>query len=406
MRSPRRSRSSRWFVAGAVVSSLALGAGLALPPAVGAASARSTKKIPKISYKSFNLSFTVMKELKPVTKEGRGKIAAILPDTTSSTRYVEFDAPYLKKSMKLAGLKSSTIVVQNALGTTARQLADAETDITNGASVLLVDPLTAGTGAAIEAYANSHGVPVVDYDRLTLGGSRRYYVSFTNVQVGKLIGQGLVKCVTAWGVKTPHVMVMHGAVTDNNATLFAKGYYDVLTPLFKSGKYKNVVDTAGTWTTAVAKSEFEAAYTAHPTVNAAVIPNDETGAGIITYLKSKGIKPKTFPTTGQDATLTGLHNVLSGYQCGTVYKAIFLEAQAAVALGLYLRAGKTPPKSLVNGKVEDVQEHVKVTSVLLTPTWVTTSNMKSTIVKDHFVPSKTLCEGTYATACKAAGITA
>ena len=99
-------------------------------------------------------------------------------------------------------------------------------------------------------------------------------------------------------------------------------------------------------------------------MNAALIPNDETGAPIITYLQSLHVKPKTFPTTGQDATLTGLQNVLAGYQCGTVYKPIYLEAQAAVALALYLRAGKTPPSSLVNGNTEDTTERVSVPSVL------------------------------------------
>ena len=307
--------------------------------------------------------------------------------------------------MTFAGIKASTQIVQNALGTTARELSDAETDIARGAKVLLMDPLTSGTGAAIEAYANAHGVPVVDYDRLTLGGSRKYYVSFTNVRVGKLMGQGLVSCIGAWHVKNPHVLVMHGAVTDNNATLFAAGYNSVLTPLFKHHTYKLVGRTAGTWTPPVQASEFEAAFTAHPTINAVLIPNDETGAPIITYLRSKGVKARTFPTTGQDATLTGLHNVLAGYQCGTVYKPIYLEAQAAITLALFLRAGKTPPRTLVNGKVRDVAEHIMVTSVLLTPEWVTTANMKTTIVKDKFVPTKTLCQGTYASACRAAHIT-
>ncbi len=401
-------RSSRWFVGGAVVASLAVATALALPPSVGAsrvsrASTASTASTPTI--KSFTRTFSAMKKLTSLTKEGKGKIAAILPTTTSSTRYVEFDAPFLKKAMTDAGLKASTQIVQNALGTTARQLSDAETDIADGASVLLIDPLTTGTGAAIEAYANDHGVPVIDYDRLDLGGSRRYYVSFTNVRVGKLLGQGLESCITAWHVKSPHVLVMHGAVTDNNATLFADGYNYILDPLFNNHTYTLVERTAGTWTPPVQASEFEAAYTAHPTINAVLIPNDETGAPIIEYLKGKGIKPRTFPTTGQDATLTGLQNVLSGYQCGTVYKPIYLEAQGAVTLALYLRAGKTPPHSLVNGKVEDVDEHIEVTSVLFTPEWVTTKNMKTTIVKDNFVPTKTLCEGTYAADCKAAGIT-
>ena len=137
---------------------------------------------------------------------------------------------------------------------------------------------------------------------------------------------------------------MHGAVTDNNATLFAQGYDSRASiRYFKSGKWTAVAHTAGTWDPPTAETEFQAVYTAHPNINAALIPNDETGAPIITYLQSLHVKPKTFPTTGQDATLTGLQNVLSGYQCGTVYKPIYLEAQAAVALALYLRAGKTPP---------------------------------------------------------------
>lgn len=397
-------RRSRWNAVGAGVAALAMTAAVAVPATSGASSASRAAKVPKISYKSFNLSFSAMKKLRPLVGMGKGKIAAILPDTTSSTRYVEFDAPYLKKAMQKAGLKKSTMIVQNALGTTARELSYAQTDITKGASVLLVDPLTSGTGTAIEAYANAHGVPVVDYDRLTLGGSRKYYVSFTNVRVGKLIGKGLVSCMATWHVSSPHVIVMRGAPTDNNATLFAQGYNSVINPYFKSGKWANAANTAGTWTPPLALTEFQAAFTAHPTVNAALFPNDETGAPIITFLKKQGVKPKTFPTTGQDATLTGLHNVLSGYQCGTVYKPIYLEAQAAVALGMYLRAGKTPPKSLVNAKLADPTEHVKVTSILLTPKWVTTKNMNKTVVRDKFVPVKSLCTKTYATYCKAAGI--
>jgi D-xylose transport system substrate-binding protein len=347
-----------------------------------------------------------MSQLKSLAAAGKGKVAALLPDTTTSTRYVEFDEPDLKQAMQAAGLVGSDIIVQNAGGSDSTQLTDAQTDITNGATVLLVDPIDPGVGAQIENYAKAHGVATIDYDRLTLGGARTYYVSFNNVQVGKVMGQGMVKCVSAWHVAKPQMVVMHGDVTDNNATLFYQGYYgEVLKPLFGSGKYKDVTNTAGTWDPPTALTEFQQAFTAHPSINTALIPNDETGAPIITYLKSKGVKPKTFPTTGQDATLTGLQNVLSGYQCGTVYKPIYLEAQAAVALALYARAGKTPPPSLANGKTEDTKAHVSVPSVLLTPEWVTPTNMNATIIKDNFVPAKQLCSGQYAADCKAAGIT-
>jgi D-xylose transport system substrate-binding protein len=346
-----------------------------------------------------------MAALKSLGASGKGKVAAILPDTTSSTRYVEFDQPMIRKALLAAGVPASNIIIQNAQKSDSTFLTDAQTDITNGATVILSDPEDSGTGAQVEKYAAAHGVKVIDYDRLTLGGSRPYYVSFNNVTVGKKMGQGLVSCAAAWKVAKPQVIVMRGDPTDNNATLFYQGYYNgVLQPLFSSGKWTDVANPAGTWDPPTAATAFEQALTAHKNANAALIPNDENGAPIITYLKSHGVKPNTFPTTGQDATLTGLQNVLSGYQCGTVYKAIYKEAQAAVSLAVYLRAGKTPPSSLLNGTTTDINEHKPVPSVLLQPQWVTPKNMNATVIKDNFVPSSQLCTGSYAAACKKAGI--
>jgi D-xylose transport system substrate-binding protein len=367
-------------------------------------SSSAPKNVPQLSITALNNSFSAMATLKPLAAEGKGNVAVILPDTVSSTRYVEFDAPYLKQAFTAAGLKASQFTIQNALGQDATQLADAQTAITKGATVLVVDPLDSGVGAHIEKLAASHGVVVIDYDRLTLGGTRKYYVSFNNVQVGKLIGQGLVSCVAAWHVKSPQVIVMKGASTDNNATLFAQGYNAVLAPEFASSGWKDVSNPAGTWDPPTALSEFQQQFTAHPTINAALIPNDENGAPIIHYLQSKGVKKDTFPTTGQDATLTGLQNILAGYQCGTAYKPIYLEAQAAAALAMYVRAGVTPPASLLNAPTTDPSTGKSVQSVLLTPEWVTTANMNSTVIADKFVPASQLCTGSFAAECTAAGI--
>jgi D-xylose transport system substrate-binding protein len=369
----------------------------------GSSGGSTSSSTPKLSLSQIDNTFSAMATLKPLAAKGKGNVTVILPDTVSSTRYVEFDAPYLKESFQKAGLTSSQYTVENALGSDATQFSDAQTAITKGATVLVVDALDSGVGAHIESYAKAHGVPVIDYDRLVLGGQRKYYVSFNNVQVGKLIGQGMVSCVAAWGVKKPQLIVMKGAPTDNNATLFAQGYDAVLAPHFSSG-WKDVSNPAGTWDPPTALSEFQQQYTAHPNINAALIPNDENGAPIIHYLTNKGIKPKTFPTTGQDATLTGLQNILAGYQCGTVYKPIYLEAQATAALAMYVRAGIVPPATLVNGTTEDTQSNVAVKSALLSPTWVTTANMNSTVIADKFVPASQLCAGKYAKPCSAAGI--
>jgi D-xylose transport system substrate-binding protein len=379
----------------------ALGVAVAGTATASVSHSRATAHAASISLSQLSSSnFNAMKQLKSIAASGSGEIAAILPDTTSSERWAEFDAPDLKAAMAAAGIPSSDISVQNALGSDTTFLADAKAQIAKGAKVLLTTPEDAPTGIAVEKYAAAHGVKVVDYDRLTLGGSRPFYVSFNNVQVGTLIGKGFVSCVKAWHVSKPQVIVMHGATTDNNATLFYQGYNSVLSPLFKSGAYTNVLGngkyTAGTWDPPTSLTEFKGAFTAHATANAMVNPNDETAAPIITYLIQQGVKPYTFPATGQDATPPALQAIVAGYQCGTVYKPIGLEAQAAVALAVYLRAGKTPPKSLVNGTTADTTEHNKaVKSALLTPEWVTASNMASTILKDKFVPKKDICVGSF-----------
>jgi D-xylose transport system substrate-binding protein len=370
----------------------------------GASFATSTAKAKTVSDSTFNTSFTTMSYLKNVTKAGKGLIGVVLPDEVSSTRYVEFDAPYLKEAFLAAGLKKSQFIIQNALGSDTTQLTDAQADITKGAKVLLIDPLDSTTGASIESYAATRGVKVIDYDRLTLGGKRSYYVSFNNVKVGSLLGDGLLSCITSWKIAKPDVAIMYGAATDNNATLFAQGYTAVLHAAgytttagskTQTGAHQSVSIEPGTWTPATAETEFQQALSATPALNALLSPNDENAAPIISYLQSQGTKADTFPVTGQDATLTGFQNIISGFQCGTVYKPVWLEAQAAASLAIYLRAGQKPPANLVNGSSIDTLATTaslkNVPSVLLTPEWVVPSTIKATVIKDKVITVKQLC---------------
>jgi D-xylose transport system substrate-binding protein len=407
-------KSRRVFVA---IVSVALTSTLFATESFAAKAAKPAVTYKNLTSADFTTSFSAMKALVPLAKKGKGKVAVILPDTVSSTRWTEFDAPYLKKALLDAGLKSSQIIIQNADGSDATFITDAQADITAGAKVIMITPVDAATGDQVEKLDTAAGVKTIDYDRLTLGGATtdKYYVSFNNVAVGKLEGSGLVSCVKAWGVKSPKVIMNHGAATDNNATLFAQGYFDVLTPLFTSGGWTDLegappATLAGTWDPPTAETQFQQAFTANPTANATLTPNDATAGAIITYLQQQGVKPDTFPTTGQDASLTGLQNIISGYQCGTVYKAVFLEAQAATALAMYLRAGVKPAKTLINGTTLDSVANVQIPSVLETPKWVTAATMEKTVVKDGFVPASQICAGgppsgpSYATDCAKYGI--
>jgi D-xylose transport system substrate-binding protein len=376
-------------------------------PATTATSAAetTTTSAPPVSATSFTSDFAAMAGLKSIATSGKGLVGVLLPDTTTSTRYVSYDAPFLTKAFQTAGLSSSDYKVDNAQGSASTMQTQAEADITAGASVLIIDAIDSGSGAAIEANAAAHGVKVIDYDRLVLGGTPgRLYVSFDNVKVGALIGQGEIDCIAAWNVTKPQLLIMDGDPTDNNATLFAQGYNGLLKPKFDSAEYVKVGEPAGTWTPSVAQTTFTQQYTAHSNINAVVTPNDDNANAVIAYLQTKQIKPKTFPTTGQDASLPGLQNILKGYQCGTVYKPIYLEAQAAVAAALYLRAGRSLTGALANGTTDDSQAKTSIPSVLLTPVWVTTANMASTVVKDGFQKAAQICIPALAAACTAAGI--
>jgi D-xylose transport system substrate-binding protein len=393
----------------AVTAALALAAAAASCGSSSSSSSNASSSgggaVPQVDVTKFTADFAVMKTLQSLAAQGKGKIGVLLPDTTTSTRYVQYDAPNLTRAFEAAGLSSSDFKITNAQGSVSTMQQQAEADITDGASVLLIDPIDTGSGAAIEKNAEAKGLKVIDYDRLVLGGpADRYYVSFNNVKVGQLIGQGEISCINAWGVKNPNILIMDGDPTDNNAKLFAQGYNGVLAPKFADGTYKKVGEPTGTWDPPTAQTTFEQQYTAHPNINAVVTPNDSNAAAVIAALKNKKIPPKTFPTTGQDAGLEGLQNILAGYQCGTVYKPYFLEAQAAAALALYLRAGQTPPSTLVNSTTKDSTIGANVKSVYTPPTWVTVDNMNDTVVKDGTVTAKQLCSGGFQSACSAAGI--
>src|SRR5258707_1086944 len=156
------------------------------------------------------------------------KVAVLLPDTKSSVRWETADRPLLQAAFKAAGVP---VTISNAEGDKSTQQQQAEQAITNGAKVLLLVNLDSGSGAAIEANAKSQGVKTIDYDRLTLKGSADYYVSFDNVEVGKLQGQGLMDCLNAKGVTKQAIAELNVSPTDKNATLFKQCYDSHLTPL-------------------------------------------------------------------------------------------------------------------------------------------------------------------------------
>jgi len=319
------------------------------------------------------------------------KVGVILPDSKSSARWETADRKFLTEAFEAAGVEYD---IQNAQGDKAQFQTIADQMISGGATVLMIVNLDSGTGKAVLDKAKSQGVATIDYDRLTLGGSAQYYVSFDNVAVGTLQGEGLAQCL---GDEEANIAFLNGSPTDNNATLFAEGAHSVLDGM---AGYTQVAEQAvPDWDNQQAATIFEQMLTKNPEIGGVLAANDGLGNAAISILKKNSLNGQV-PVTGQDATVEGLQNILAGDQCMTVYKAVKKEADAAAELAIALANGETPDAP---DTTEDAEGGRDVPSVLLEPQSIFKDNVKD-VVDDGFVTVEDLCTGQYADLCAEAGI--
>jgi D-xylose transport system substrate-binding protein len=335
---------------------------------------------------------------------GGAKVGVILPETESSARWEGFDKPLLEEAMRAEGLDAD---IQNALGDEQKFSTLADSMIASGVQVLVIASISSESGSAVAAKAKAQGIPTIDYDRLNLGGTSDYYVSFDNEGVGELQGQGLVQALEATGTPNPAIIEIEGAPTDNNATLFYNGQQRVLGPKYQSGEYRLVQSQQiEDWDNQIGGTTFEQILTGNGgQVDGVVAANDGLAGAIITVLAKYGLNGQV-PVTGQDATPDGLQAILRGDQYMTVYKPIDEEAEATAKLAAALVAGDTAAAdALATDSVQDPQGAREVKSVLLEPQLITRENVK-TVVDEGAVPASDICVADTAAACQELGISA
>lgn len=323
-------------------------------------------------------------------KHATALVCVLLPDTKSSARYELFDKPYLDKALTAAHV-SHTIL--NAQGDAQTQKSQADGCMANGAKVVLLDQLDPTSGAAITNSVVSGGGKVIDYDRLVVGSKASLYVSFDNVKVGQLQGKGLVAALKANGKYSQHPVVaeLNGGITDNNAKLFKQGYDSVLGPLYKTKVFTKAKagDQWTDWDPVKGQTIFTQMLARNGNhIDAVLAANDGLAGAVVATLKSKHLTP--LPVTGQDATPTGVQYIIAGWQSGTVYKSVKVEAAAAAKAAITLAKG---------GTVKTVAKVSGTPSILLTPVWVTKANYKL-LFTDGFVKRSQVCIGAYAQYCK------
>ena len=324
------------------------------------------------------------------------KIALLLPETKTA-RYETQDLPNFKNRLSELGFDEQYLIYSNANQDAATQQQQAEAALTNGANVLVLDPVDSDAAAKIADLAKSKNVPVIAYDRLIKGSDGvSYYISFDNEQVGKLQGSALVAALA--GKVHPTIVMINGSPTDNNATLFKQGAHSVLDGKVIIAKEYDTPD----WSPDKAQREMEQALTTlNNQVDGVYAANDGTAGGAIAAMKAAGIQPLP-SVTGQDAELAAIQRILAGEQYMTVYKAIKPEANAAAELAYALCHGEKPDESKINGRVNNGKADVP--AMLLTPISVTKDNVMQTVVVDRFWSVDQICAADFKSFCDAASI--
>lgn len=322
-----------------------------------------------------------------------GKVGIILPDTTTSQRWGTDDPKFLKAAFDKAGVP---VDIQNAENDEDSFQRIADNMIEDGVRVLMIANIDSESGKAVLDKAKAKDIPTIDYDRLTLNGGADYYVSFDNIKVGELQGRGLISCLFNKGVENPRVAYLNGSRTDNNAAQFRQGYDAVLVEKYDANEFwKGPDQDVPDWSSKEAEVIFQQMWDQMAGgIHGVLAANDDLGNAAITVLKKYKLNGKV-PVTGQDASVQGLRNILSGDQCMTVYKPIKAEADAAAELAIGLFRGE---KKYIEGRTKDPVSGAYVQSVLLAPKAIFKGNVKD-VITDGFVTRKTLCAGSYAKLC-------
>ncbi len=328
-------------------------------------------------------------------------VGVILPETASSARWEGFDKPMLEAALKAKGLNPH---IENAQGDVQKFSTLADGMINDGVKVLVIASINSELGGTVAQKANAQGIPTIDYDRLNLGGSSEYYVSFDNVKVGELQGQGLADALKD-KPNGQQVIEIEGAPTDNNATLFHNGQENILKPLYDSGKLKLVQSQPiDDWDNQKGGTTFENILTGNGTkVDGVVAANDGLAGAIITVLKKYQLNGKV-PVTGQDATADGLKAILAGDQYMTVFKPIKEEAEATAELAAALAKGdKAAADKVATQSLDDPVGKRQVKSVLRTPYLITKNEVKR-VIDEGYVKAEEVCSGDLKATCTQLGI--
>jgi D-xylose transport system substrate-binding protein len=324
--------------------------------------------------------------------QASGTVAFLMPDQ-GSTRYEEHDWPGFEAELKKL-CPDCQAIYQNANADVALQQQQFNSVITQGAKVVVLDPVDSKAAASLVSLAQSQGVKVIAYDRPIPDVPADYYVSFDNQAIGKAIAESLVQHLEAEGVPTDTggVLQINGSPTDAAAGLIRDGVHEGLA----ASDYKTLAEfDTPDWFPANAQEWTSGQITRFgDQIVGVVAANDGTGGGAIAAFKAAGVDPLP-PVTGNDATTAALQLIIAGDQYNTISKPSEIVGAAAAQVAAKFLAGETPePKTTL----------YDTPSELFVPVVVTRENLKAEIIDKGIATAADLCGDRYAEGCAELGI--
>ena len=261
--------------------------------------------------------------------------------------------------------------VQNANGDSDEQISQIQYFIDKKVDVIVIVAVDGDALKSVVKKAHDAGIKVIAYDRLIMNADVDLYISFDNVEVGKLMAESLIENLPDGG----NVFAVYGPLSDHNVEMVEDGFEDAI-----SGSNLTIVysDYCEGWVAEKAFQIVSDGLAVTSDVQAVMCGNDDLASQAYLALAENRLVDSVV-LVGQDADLAACQRIVDGTQEMTVYKPVDDLAKAAAEYAVKLANNDDLE---VSETISDGKNDVLYYS--LDPIAVTKDNIDSVIIDSGF----------------------
>jgi ABC-type sugar transport system substrate-binding protein len=247
----------------------------------------------------------------------------------------------VRDAAKTMGVKR--LLYTNANDNQAKQVADIESMIAQGAQAIIVAPINATGLQPALAQAASKSIPVVTIDRQTAGTPCRDFITFMGSDF-QTQGVRAAKALADVTGGKAEIAEIQGAYGNSVETQRTDGFAEELK---KHPGMHLVAAQTGNWSATDAQRVMEQLLLAHPNINAVYAQADVMAFGALQALKQAGKQPgKDVMVVSIDGTKAAVQDIADGTVAAVVETNPRFGPQAFQALEQWFD-GKAVPQTII-----------------------------------------------------------